>query len=440
MGTVKEIKQPFGMLENQLIHISELSEDKSGLKCNCLCPKCNGRLVAKMGKSKVHHFAHHTSDCGLGFETAIHLKAKEILARIKKINFPDLRYNHNGREIILSSSEMKTFDEVILEERIDSIIPDIVLIKGNQRVLVEVAVNHFVDDIKLEKIQNINLPTIEINLSRFSFFNNGYNELELEREIVLSPYNKKWLHNPDKEILINEFLKKDKIRRDELEKERIIEAENQRLADELKRKKRQEELEPILKLFDPVYIQSKRDIWKNELDKKESWKMQLSNLGITADNFPGYLNVEIDGDFLFQCDRRYWQLTIFLMFFKDKDLKENPKKISIERVIELLKKSRSLPIHKDLQYLNNIPELKGKNGLAEVLADFFEILSRYGYCVRTLRSGFVGAKFYWWFDRIDGGIKFLQETYRNERYAEKGNELIDKKLGLAIGKLSEFYK
>jgi len=56
-------KNPFGIRNGKPIVISDLTEDERGLKCNSVCPQCNGKLEAKMGNIKVHHFAHTKDDC-----------------------------------------------------------------------------------------------------------------------------------------------------------------------------------------------------------------------------------------------------------------------------------------------------------------------------------------------------------------------------------------
>ena len=62
--------------ENKIVHISEVV---SGKACNCTCPSCNTPLVAKKGNVKVPHFAHQSTEtCEYGYETSLHMAAKEI--------------------------------------------------------------------------------------------------------------------------------------------------------------------------------------------------------------------------------------------------------------------------------------------------------------------------------------------------------------------------
>lgn len=66
-----------------------IEDVESGLKCGCVCPACGEPLVAKKGTKVMHHFAHHSgSTCEYGYETSLHLMAKDILLRTKKITIP----------------------------------------------------------------------------------------------------------------------------------------------------------------------------------------------------------------------------------------------------------------------------------------------------------------------------------------------------------------
>lgn len=69
--------------ENKLVHISDVESDKA---CNCKCPACNTPLIAKKGTVKIPHFAHQSTEtCEYGFETSLHMAAKEILLNTKHI-------------------------------------------------------------------------------------------------------------------------------------------------------------------------------------------------------------------------------------------------------------------------------------------------------------------------------------------------------------------
>lgn len=52
------VKNPIGERNGELIMIGDLTKLEQGANCNCVCPECGGKFVAKMGSKRVHHFAH----------------------------------------------------------------------------------------------------------------------------------------------------------------------------------------------------------------------------------------------------------------------------------------------------------------------------------------------------------------------------------------------
>lgn len=76
----------FAVKENEWVRINEV---ESGLACGCVCPVCGGKLIARKGEHKRHHFAHHNAEaCSYNNETALHLMAKTIIAKVTSIMLP----------------------------------------------------------------------------------------------------------------------------------------------------------------------------------------------------------------------------------------------------------------------------------------------------------------------------------------------------------------
>lgn len=150
----------YGLLDGTLIHISQV---ESGLKCNCLCPSCASRLIAKKGSTYKYHFAHYrTADCNHGTESALHIMTKECVAEQKKLwvpFFPEGVYDSETGKII-------TFDSSELENQVSATIrSDVMLSIGGKALNVEIKVTHKVDVHKQIEIFNLGLPTIEIDFS-----------------------------------------------------------------------------------------------------------------------------------------------------------------------------------------------------------------------------------------------------------------------------------
>jgi hypothetical protein len=194
----------FALKDRTLKHISEV---ENGLKCNCICPACEKKLVARnAGQKRVHHFAHYKSpECKYGVQSSIHLAAKDILLRIKKIKIPsiaifcnteiekgELAYISHGEHVELSSEKYIPIDNVILEKKLHKYIPDVIVFSKEKKLIIEIAVTHFVGRKKLDKIKESNISALEINLSNLG---NNFKLEDLETLIVENVENKEWLNN-----------------------------------------------------------------------------------------------------------------------------------------------------------------------------------------------------------------------------------------------------
>lgn len=143
----------------------------NGLECNCVCPGCKEKLIAKNdGKIREHHFAHSSNkECVAGYQTMIHLLAKAII--MNKRIIPG--FAPNNKFLVAT--------EIGCEVRLDgyNIIPDVLAIApvsinyqyiGSVQKLIpfiiEIYVTHKVDEEKAAIIKNAGIPAIEINLSK----------------------------------------------------------------------------------------------------------------------------------------------------------------------------------------------------------------------------------------------------------------------------------
>lgn len=185
------IKLPFGVQNAKLVHISDVD---SGLACECVCPSCGQRLLAKKGDTKEHHFAHYDSiECQGAVETAIHILGKNILEKYQRIVLPPVYF---GKVLIHDQTEI-VFTKILLEKRINYIIPDIIVYVKDKPLLIEIAVTHTIDLFKANKISNLGYSAIEINVA--ALFKATYSKLlfqkDFEKRLIEDIGYKRWINN-----------------------------------------------------------------------------------------------------------------------------------------------------------------------------------------------------------------------------------------------------
>lgn len=210
------LKLPYGLRDGQLLHIAEVA---NGLACACTCPGCGARLIARnQGQRKVAHFAHHQApECPYGLQTAIHLAAKDVFLNYQAFRLPGVAGRFDFTADYWASFDFDASDyrgcvpgsidvaaeynfparyvavhEVFLERKTEDIVPDIILCTENGPVLVEIAVTHFIDDRKQEKLKRLDIPTIEIDLSKVA---RDLALPQLEDLLIHQSVHKRWAHN-----------------------------------------------------------------------------------------------------------------------------------------------------------------------------------------------------------------------------------------------------
>jgi len=195
-----DTKLPFGLKHNLLVGVEEVS---SGLACDCICPRCFGRLQARKGDKNTHHFSHDPSaderECLNAFETSIHLMAKQILLEEKLIRLPSLELKESGNDLsgkthveseLVCEKVSQLFERVDVEKKLSDFRPDVTGFVGDLPVVIEIAVTHFVDPEKRKKIQKGDYRAIEIDLSKVV---HTISKEQLRDLVVYQESNKKWL-------------------------------------------------------------------------------------------------------------------------------------------------------------------------------------------------------------------------------------------------------
>jgi hypothetical protein len=162
---------PFGLREGRMVSVGEVPR---GLACGAACPVCKVPLIARQGEVNEHHFAHSAgAECATALETALHLMAKQVLAETKQLVLPALtaegratapdgevvsvRYAHREAQVV-------TFDEVVLEPREGSIIPDARCTLKGRVCYVEFWVTHASTDAKRAELARRGIAAVEVRL------------------------------------------------------------------------------------------------------------------------------------------------------------------------------------------------------------------------------------------------------------------------------------
>lgn len=194
------MKLLYGLKNGQLLHVSQVEK---GLKCGCICPACKTKLVARKGTIKTHHFAHYREDCPHSLETTLHMVAKEILQKAKKITIPPVQVKFDSYKDpwVISKEQTIVFEEAKLKHRQNDIIPDVILYLKGTPLIVEIAVTHKIDENKLMKIKRMGISVLEISIP-----DREITMEELQQLVVSDTENKKWIYNVRAEQILKKVL------------------------------------------------------------------------------------------------------------------------------------------------------------------------------------------------------------------------------------------
>lgn len=168
--------------QRKMVYIKEAD---NGSKCKCVCPSCRKPLVAKnAGAKNAPHFAHESNcECATALQTSLHYLAKEIFLEEKVFHFKKF----DGRIARYNISE------VVLENKIGGIIPDVILNCEGKIFIVEIFVSHPVDEEKKQKIRDMNVSAVEYDLSKVDR-NISKDEL---RGIIFGSPKIRWAYDAD---------------------------------------------------------------------------------------------------------------------------------------------------------------------------------------------------------------------------------------------------
>ncbi|MBQ6934145.1 MAG: hypothetical protein IJN37_07140 [Clostridia bacterium] len=378
-----DVKLRFGMKDGKIVEITEV---ESGLACDCVCPLCGGRLEAIKGEKRAWHFRHYGEECNLvnAQQSAIHILAKEIIAEEKAFMFPGytigkvdlnkkykLHYDLPGiLEKYTKNSVKGICDSVVCEKRVSDIVPDIIVNVGEKECIIEIAVTHFVDEIKRNKIIETGIPTVEVDLS--DYINEPEMREKLKDILVNKDEHKKWIYNPQK----NKKLKEAEKDYDELHK-KALDERNKKEAEEYRKFQTQREK---IKLEEQK--REKAEILLNSLFEKENYEKEIRRLRSDEKFYtelqkrtfnkslngiiPFYIDIPITGEFIFECDRRIWQSAVFDTFIYNRFYNDGKALVDEYKIIAYIKEN--IQINWEIAYKTKV-NINGNTMVVSLIND-----------------------------------------------------------------------
>lgn len=262
----------------EIVHISSVER---GLQCDCICPGCRRSLVAKTKAEKqVAHFAHSGPACGGGPETALHKLAKQIIAEELRLLLPERLAVFGEKQRLLSEIMEMKFDLAKVEYNdLRDVVPDLYLVRQGRSLFVEVAVTHKCDELKIGRLRNRGISSVEIDLSGIP----RDARLEDVRDAVLKTAPRSWIFNKG----IDEGLEslRMEVAREEEEQQREFEEQAKKLAE--------------------VYRAAKGAV-PSGFKRDRNWQL-LERVGGTD-----LVGVEFDGNAVFAVSPIQWQITVLI--------------------------------------------------------------------------------------------------------------------------------
>jgi hypothetical protein len=224
-----DVALPYGLgADGRLVAIGEVARGKA---CDCVCPGCRRPLVARKALKIRHHFAHAANAvCAGGFESMLHLLAKELIEKHRSIVVPEAAVSVGETHRHISPARTLPLSNIRLEQWIGGLRPDIVADFDGHDLIIEIAVTHKAEETKLEELRRRGAPAIEIDLS--AFHHREVTEPEIWHAIH-SGATRYWLFNRLMELERADAAKAEDIRlRRELTRELAMAKEHATLVEE----------------------------------------------------------------------------------------------------------------------------------------------------------------------------------------------------------------
>jgi hypothetical protein len=314
-----QLRVPFGIRNDRLYGPAETER---GAVCGCSCPGCWGALVSNQGKKKRAYFSHlGTGDCPGGYESAVHLMAKQVIKDSLYLVVPEFTkvfrrtistFDVEEEALVLPMQRLD-FLQVRLEEATNGLRPDAVgVLEDGTEIFIEVFVTHAVSDEKRARFSKQSM--IEIDLSRLD--QSAVEDSENFRIYVLERAAKAWIacqlykeeFRQARANLTVKVRSAVQYRRAQIEKKQAD--EKIRLDGLAVREMHRTQYEPLLNEVQSM-VNGGGTARVNAMEREARW--QCTN-GLTepgAEPWPFYLNHPQKNDWIFNVHCSVWQSYIF---------------------------------------------------------------------------------------------------------------------------------
>ncbi|MDO3432118.1 hypothetical protein QWJ46_05415 [Rhizobium sp. CBN3] len=181
-----------------------ITEVANGGDCGCVCFGCGRRLIARNRfdpTARAHSFAHRPEDnvvdCVSSGETALHMRAKEIIAKHCRVTLPATTTpGLDGKPVEVSPERSIQLTDVHLETAAGEVFPDVIAtMSDGRRLFIEIANTHPCPPEKIEKLDAMGVEVLEITVS--SYQRHPLDELD---DIILDTAPRKLIHSAEVKV------------------------------------------------------------------------------------------------------------------------------------------------------------------------------------------------------------------------------------------------
>ena len=179
--------------DGRAIHISEAER---GALCDCLCPGCGEKLIARKGDELGHHFAHASGgECKNGFDASLYYAVKRGIEELGWMQLPACVRNRaiidggSGLHVLTPEAKVKISRVDITKKA--GVVTGLVAYCGEKPLRIRILTAYTTAKRSIANVKAAGLPVIEIDLSREDEINGE----KIRAMLVSPPDNLYWVYN-----------------------------------------------------------------------------------------------------------------------------------------------------------------------------------------------------------------------------------------------------